>query len=116
MSPLERFERIADRLLGEPGVEERTGFGSSPGLRVDGSIFAMLVDDRLVVKLAATRCRDLVRHSVCDYYDRGQGRPLKQWVTARPDASWSELAGEALEFVRGSERAAGRAAGATRGR
>ena len=38
------FDAIANELLGEPGVDEGTGFGNNPGLRVGGKIFAMEVD------------------------------------------------------------------------
>jgi hypothetical protein len=99
------FEAIADRLLSEePGVEEGTGFGSSPGLRVNGKIFAMLVVDELVVKLPATRCTQLVSTDAARPFDRGQGRPLKEWVTVGGDAEhgWVDLAQEALAFVRSS--------------
>ncbi len=96
------FEAIADRLLAEPGVEEGTGFGSSPGLRAEGRIFAMLVRDEFVVKLPAERCAALVSIGTARPFDRGQGRPLKEWVVISHDAEqeWVVLAQEALVFVR----------------
>ncbi len=96
------FEAIAEWLRTEPGVNEGTGFGSSPGLRVDGRIFAMLARDGLVVKLAARRCAELVAAQMGKPFDRGQGRPLKEWVVIH-DASqrdWPGLALEALTYVR----------------
>jgi hypothetical protein len=96
------FEAIADRLLGDPGVDEGTGFGSSPGLRVEGRIFAMLVADGLVVKLPAPRCAELAAAKMARPFDRGQGRPLKEWIVisdaVEPD--WPALAQEALAYVR----------------
>jgi len=74
------FEAIAEQLLTESGVTEGTGFGSSPGLRVGGRIFAMLTGDGLVVKLPARRCAELAAAQTGQPFDRGQGRPLKEWV------------------------------------
>jgi len=99
------FEAIADRLLSErPGVEEGTGFGSSPGLQVNGKIFAMLVVDELVVKLPAPRCAQLVSAGDARPFDRGQGRPLTEWVMVSDESekAWPDLAQEALAFVRPS--------------
>jgi hypothetical protein len=95
------FLAIAERLLSEPGIEEGTGFGSGPGLRVGGRIFAILRGDELVLKLPARRCAELVASGAALPFDRGQGRPLKEWVVVGADEcqSWSELADEALSFV-----------------
>lgn len=96
------FEAISDPLLREPGITEGTGFGSSPGLRVGGRIFAMLVGDGLVVKLPADRCAQLVASKIARPFDRGQGRPLKEWVvvTDTTESEWSNLAQEAVAYVR----------------
>jgi hypothetical protein len=96
------FFEISDRLLGEPGIAEGTGFGSNPGLRVAGKIFAMSKDRELIVKLPADRCAELVASGSARPFDRGQGRPLKEWVVVEnsPDHDWFELATEALAFVR----------------
>jgi len=95
------FEAIAARLVAEPGITDGTGFGSSPGLRVDGRIFAMLVHRGLVVKLPASRCARLVTEGTARPFDRGQGRPLKEWVVINDgaDADWPTFAAEALAFV-----------------
>jgi hypothetical protein len=45
------FERLAARFLADPTVDQGTGFGSNPGLRVGSKIFAMLRNSDLVVKL-----------------------------------------------------------------
>jgi hypothetical protein len=96
------FFEISDRLLGEPGIAVGTGFGSNPGLRVAGKIFAMSKDGELIVKLPASRCADLVGSGSARPFDRGQGRPLKEWVVVEnsPVHDWFELATEALAFVR----------------
>ncbi len=96
------FEAIADRLLSEPDVGEGTGFGSAPGLRVQGKIFAMLAPGGLVVKLSARRCAELVAEQIGQPFDRGQGRPLKEWVVLNHanKQDWPGLALEALSYVR----------------
>lgn len=99
-APGEWFEAVAARLRGERGVTEGTGFGASPGLRVDGKIFAMLAHDEFVLKLPARRCADLVSGGAARPFDRGQGKPLREWVVIGADADWLALAREALEFVR----------------
>jgi len=96
------FEAVADRLLSEPDVTKGTGFGSSPGLRVGGKIFAMLAPGGLVVKLPARRCAELVAAQMGQPFDRGQGRPLKEWVVLNQakEQDWPGLALEALTYVR----------------
>jgi hypothetical protein len=97
------FATIAEELRREPGVSEGTGFGSNPGLRIAGKIFAMLVRDELVVKLPAGRCAELVAGGSAKPFESGRGRPMKEWITVS-DASapeWPALAREALGFVAG---------------
>jgi len=98
------FATISDRLLREPGVDEGTGFGANPGLRVGGKIFAMLVRGELVLKLPAARCEVLVFADAAVPFDRGQGRPLREWVVVSDEieSDWPALARESLEFVRGA--------------
>jgi hypothetical protein len=94
------FDAIAERLLGEPGVDEGTGFGSNPGLRVGGKIFAMLVDGELVVKLPAERCTELAAGEGATTFQVGK-RQMREWVSVAPGAhDWDALADEALAFVR----------------
>ncbi|HEY6624216.1 MAG TPA: hypothetical protein VIX85_10315 [Acidimicrobiales bacterium] len=62
----------------------------------------MSKDGELTVKLPADRCAELVASGSARPFDRGQGRPLKEWVVAAntPEHDWFELANEALAFVR----------------
>ncbi len=101
MAPDPFFE-ISDRLLGEPDIAQGTGFGPNPGLRVAGKIFAMSKDGELIVKLPAERCAELIASGSARPFDRGQGRPLKEWVVKEntDEHDWYELATEALAFVR----------------
>ena len=97
------FDAIAQRMAAEPDTDERRAF-HSPCVRARGRIFAMLVRGELVLKLPAERCADLVAAGAGRAFDRGQGRPLKEWVTVGdPGARGGlELAEEALAFARGA--------------
>jgi hypothetical protein len=96
------FDAILERFDGEPEIEHGTGWGKSPGLRVRRKIFAMLIDDELVVKLPAERCTELA--------DAGHGRPfrsggreMREWVVVGEEHAdeWLPLAEEAHAFVGG---------------
>src|SRR5919201_5320251 len=91
--PESAFEAIAADLLPEPGIDEGTGFGTNPGLRIGGKIFAMLVDDGLVVKLPGERCAELVSAGAAEPFVVGK-RQMREWIrVARvDDAEWKQLA------------------------
>lgn len=95
------FGRLASRFLTDPAVSEGTGFGSNPGLRVKGKIFAMLVNGELVLKLPKERVDQLVASGSGARFDPGHGRVMKEWVTvpAGKGRLWGRLADEALQFV-----------------
>jgi hypothetical protein len=97
------FERIAGRFLGEPGVSQGTGFGSNPGLRVEGKVFAMLARGDLVAKLPKERVDELVAADTAERFDAGKGRPMREWarVPPRRHDAWEGLAAEAFRFVAG---------------
>jgi hypothetical protein len=101
IDPEARFEAVVERFADDPRVSGGTGFGSSPGRRVDGRIFAMLVRGELVVKLPRQRVDDLVASGSARWFDAGKGRPLREWASvATTDApSWAEIVAEAYAFV-----------------
>jgi hypothetical protein len=80
---------------GPPG-----GFGST-ALRYQRRIFAMLVRDRLVVKLPRSRVDALVATGAGVRFDGNKGTPMKEWFSLAPesDLDWMALAGEALAFA-----------------
>jgi TfoX/Sxy family transcriptional regulator of competence genes len=98
--PETEFAALSDDFLAEPDVDPGTGFGGSPGLRVDGRIFAMLVRGRLVVKLPARRCRTLCEAGQAEPLAVGK-RVMNEWieVTAEDRQTWRDLAAEAYAFV-----------------
>lgn len=100
------FRRLAAPFLENPAVSEGTGFGSKPGLRVEGKIFAMLVGDDLVLKLQKEQVDDLIDQGIAQRFDPGHGRPMKEWaaIPAQHSRRWRKLADEAFDFVRSTTR------------
>lgn len=101
----QRFQALVEGFAGTPGVvlphaTGGRGFGSD-ALRVNGSIFAMLVRGSLVVKLPSERVTALIAAGVGVSFDAGKGRPMREWVTVvtADDAVWRSLALEAHRFV-----------------
>jgi hypothetical protein len=97
----EIWRPIADAELGTPGVTGGTGFGRSQGLRIDRKIYAMLVNDELVVKLPKDRVDELVGSGVGRRFEPGTGRVMKEWLSVPASAPrrWKALVGEAKTFV-----------------
>jgi hypothetical protein len=96
------FESLCDEYAGVSGVTVPTGgsgFGSN-AIKINKSIFAMLVNDRLIVKLPAARVSQLIADGLGVPFDAGKGKPMKEWVGLRvgEDAS-RELVAEAMGFV-----------------
>ena len=102
-TPEQIWEPIAKHQLTGRDVTTGTGFGTNPGLRVSGKIFAMLVRGELVVKLPKDRVDDLVDTGVARRFDAGKGRPMKEWASVPANASrrWNALVEEARSFVAG---------------
>ncbi len=104
----ERFAALVETFAGTPGVTlpEDGGrrFGAS-ALKVDGSIFAMLVQGELVLKLPRERVAAMIESGAGGPFSSGKGTPMREWVTviAPPDGDQA-LAREALEFVRSQHR------------
>jgi hypothetical protein len=75
-------------------------FGSK-ALKIKGKIFAMLVNNALVLKLPRDQAAGLIDAGDGAYFERGQGRPLRDWVSlpGSPDAHLL-LALAACAFVR----------------
>jgi hypothetical protein len=105
VDPEEHFAALVDALREEPGVTApgelgQRGFGSS-ALKVNGSIFAMLTQGHLVVKLPRDRVSASIRDGIGGPFDAGKGTPMKEWLTVLGDNEdmWLALAREALSFV-----------------
>ncbi|MDX6450328.1 MAG: hypothetical protein QOH16_377 [Gaiellaceae bacterium] len=101
MTAEETFERVVATLSAEPGVMLGKAF-HNPGLKIGTKLFAMLHPGGLVVKLPEDRCRELLASGAAGPFDRGQGTPMREWVTVgQPDPRrWTSYAREALSFGR----------------
>ena len=97
------FESLCDEYAGAAGVtvpDGGSGFGSN-AIKINKSIFAMLVNDRLVVKLPAARVAELIAAGDGLPFDAGKGKPMKEWVSLVGDEDiCRRLVAEALAFVR----------------
>jgi hypothetical protein len=102
----ERWETLVATILaegsatyGNEGGPQRA-FGAT-SLKTDGKIFAMLVKDRLVVKLPVARVSELAEEGVGERFDPGHGRIQKEWlsVTGSDSERWRALATESEAFV-----------------
>jgi hypothetical protein len=104
----ERFAALVETMLSRSevtyGSDESRGarrsFGSR-SLKANGKIFAMLVKDRLVVKLPANRVDELVAQDVGERFDPGHGRVQREWLSVRSESpdDWLAMATESEAFV-----------------
>ena len=94
------WERIEASELARPGVTSGTGFGRNQGLRIAGKIFAIRLEDEVVVKLPRERVDELVSSRVGRPWGPGR-RVMKEWVALSTDAGarWPALVDEARDFV-----------------
>jgi hypothetical protein len=98
------FEYLCEEYAGVAGVTVPaggSGFGSN-AIKINKSIFAMLVNDLLVVKLPAGRVAGLISSGDGLPFDAGKGKPMKEWVSLTVDEdACRDLVAEAMAFVRG---------------
>lgn len=100
----ELFETLVDEFVSRPGVTPpgSTGRFGSHALKVDGSIFAMVVRGALVLKLPRDRVTELITAGEGGPFDANKGTPMREWVSVRDTDldNWRTLADEAYRFVR----------------
>lgn len=102
----ERFATLVQEFAAEPDVDvpaesSPRRFGSD-ALKVNGSIFAMAIRGRLVVKLPRERVNALIGDGTGAPFENGNGHPMKEWLTLVDDdqQTWLTLTREAMNFVR----------------
>ena len=103
-----RWQRLVERMLatgaatyGNAAADgPKRAFGAT-SLKTNGKIFAMLVHDRLVVKLPAKRVEALIAEGAGRAFDPGHGRLQREWLDVDGDdeATWWALATESEAFV-----------------
>ena len=106
IDPAARWEHLVADILATGtatyGNEDgpKRAFGAT-SLKTDGRIFAMLVKDRLVVKLPAARVTQLVEDGAGEHFDPGHGRIQKEWLSVfeGDDGTWRALATESEAYV-----------------
>ena len=101
----ERFAAMVAATAGDPDVQPPDSAGGrrfgSEALRVGGSIVAMLVQGRVVLKLPRERVEALVGAGDGEPFDNGRGRPMREWVALTGDPSDDAgLLQEALALAR----------------
>jgi hypothetical protein len=110
VSPNERWSSLVETMLerstatygGDASRGARRAFGAT-SLKANGKIMAMLVRDRLVVKLPRKRVDELVQAGKGEHFDPGHGRIQREWlaVNSQDSDEWLALAREAEAFVDG---------------
>ena len=102
----------ADAVFADIVAEELTGPGvtfervlHNEGLKVNGKLYAFVSRGRLVVKLPAARCGELVDEGRAEVFEPSPGRRMREWVAfgapadSRGPTSWPRLVDEARAFV-----------------
>ncbi len=105
MDPEERFAALVDAVARDPDVRPPDAAGGrrfgSETLRVGGSIAAMLVQGRVVLKLPSDRVAALVAGGDGEPFLDGRGRPMREWVALTGDPAGDQgLLQEALSLAR----------------
>jgi hypothetical protein len=93
------FADVVRAMHREPDVVVGKGFHNDV-LKREGKIFAMDYAGSMVFKLPVARCASLCADGEAVPFDRGQGKPLKEWVVVSEPNAWLDLASEALAFAR----------------
>lgn len=95
-----QFDEIAQAFTGAGGVSGARMFGSL-GLKVDGSVFVMVVNGELVAKRPKARADALVSDTRIGRLGPGHGRVMKEWISIPHGVlPWLDVAREAYEFVK----------------
>ena len=98
--PDELFQTVSQTVGHDPPDPKARGFGSA-GLKVGGKLFAMLMQERLVVKLPRHRVEELVADGSATPFESGGGRVMREWaaVPASEADRWVGIAEEARSYV-----------------
>ena len=105
LSVQDLYDEALTQLTSEGWLVTPTRMFGSDGLKVAGKTFAMVVKGSLVVKVPAARVDDLIAAGRGERFDPGHGRPMKEWVSLKPN-NLEDTAGymsEAAAFVEATQ-------------
>ena len=105
MTPQELFDELAAEHLSRPEVAMGRMLRTD-GLKVHGKVFAMLVNERLVVKVPASQAAALVADGQAVPLETGRGRKMKEWVSVSGTEgdTWAQLMSDAFGYVESISR------------
>lgn len=105
MDPRQRFADLVESVSGDPDVQPPDSAGGrrfgGETLRVGGSIVAMHVQGRVVLKLPQERVASLIGAGDGAPFENGSGRRMREWVALTGDPAGDRaLLAEALDLAR----------------
>jgi TfoX/Sxy family transcriptional regulator of competence genes len=95
------FQSIVARYADAPDVSTGKSFGST-GLKTNRKVFAMLIKDKLVVKLPRTQVDERINAGRGTAFDPGHGRLMKEWLSidvGEGETEWHTLVDVAKAYV-----------------
>jgi hypothetical protein len=100
--PQSEYDHVANLMALQPGVSRAKMFGM-PSVMVNGKAFAGLSGESMIFKLTGEDHQAALALEGAKLFEPMAGRPMKEWVSVPIDqsVSWLELAGAALQYVRG---------------
>jgi hypothetical protein len=96
---------VATRAAASDRDVEQGKIMHSFGLKTNGKFFAFVRGEQLVLKLSASRVRELIADGAGAPFDAGKGKPMREWVVTAPDSEQicSAYVEEARAFVAAGE-------------
>ena len=100
----ELFNSFTKSFVSDPKISQSKMFGS-PGLKINGKVFAFLMKGKLVLKLPKEKVNDLITaregKPFGHIFAPNNFRPMKEWVEVLSDDEkvWLKLARKARDFV-----------------
>ena len=100
----ELFDDVAKSFVSDPKISQSKMFGS-PGLKINGKVFAFLMKGKLILKLPKEEVDELIAANggkpFGHMFAPGNFRPMKEWVEVLSDDEkvWLKLAMKARDFV-----------------
>ena len=100
----ELFNSFTKSFVSDPKISQSKMFGS-PGLKINGKVFAFLMKGKLILKLPKEKVDELIAANEGKPFGHifapNNFRPMKEWVEVLSDDEkvWLKLARKARDFV-----------------